>query len=647
MLKLKELASSSFFGSAGLYADWCNFAKMSEKRIDPIDGMAYTLEEMSDFFRGKYKKVAIKAYFENECTPVKGSKAPNSKAKAKEKAKATAKDKSAKSTGPGKPKRFTNESNAVVTDSIDGLVWSTPNMGRLDTFPDIKAVYRTDWDKSKVAIISGGGAGHEPMHGGFVGKGMLTAAVSGETFASPTIDAVLSAIVQVTGPKGCLVVIKNYTGDRLNFSLAAARARSQFGLNVQCVIIKDDVATVAERGIAGTLFVHKIAGAAAEAGESLEQVAALAQEVIDNTASMGVSFSSVLRLKPEMIAPGKMEIGLGIHGEPGARTENIARSAKIVDIILEEILHGGRMKAEAPEGYACLVNNLGGVPPQEMNIIVADLMKSKWADTIKLLVGPAPLCTSMDMNGVSLSLLRLNPSFAKYLKAETSVHLWPPALLPEYPKPIEGIKGLDPFENVIASTDKVVLEILEKVCKKLIDSKQVLNDLDAKVGDADCGSTMAAAGQGVLAMKDKLPLAEPKKFCQCLGAVLGRTMGGSSGVLMAIMWTGMANSFEKSCKTTWESGGAEAFRDGLQAMMDAGGASTGSRTMLDALVPASEALLAGRGFAGAKEAAGSGALATKNMAPRAGRSENVPEKAWRGVEDPGARAAALVFAELA
>eukprot|EP00421_Protoceratium_reticulatum_P059489 CAMPEP_0168494306 /NCGR_PEP_ID=MMETSP0228-20121227/71163_1 /TAXON_ID=133427 /ORGANISM="Protoceratium reticulatum, Strain CCCM 535 (=CCMP 1889)" /LENGTH=146 /DNA_ID=CAMNT_0008511109 /DNA_START=41 /DNA_END=478 /DNA_ORIENTATION=- len=141
------------------------------------------------------------------------------------------------------PKRFINSESDIVQDSIDGLIWSTPKLARLDTYPDIKVVFRC--------------------------KGMLTAAISGETFASPTIDAVLSAIVHVTGPKGCLLVIKNYTGDRLNFSLAAQRARTQFGLKVDMVITCDDVATVAERGIAGTLFVHKIAGAAAEAGKSL------------------------------------------------------------------------------------------------------------------------------------------------------------------------------------------------------------------------------------------------------------------------------------------------------------------------------------------------------------------------------------------
>merc|ERR1719265_2423732 len=129
-----------------------------------------------------------------------------------------------------------NAEDKLVQDAMDGLIWATPFLGRLDTYPSIKVIFRTDWDKDKVAVISGGGAGHEPLHGGFVGKGMLTAAVSGETFASPTIDAVLSAIVHVTGPKGCLLVIKNYTGDRLNFSMAAEQARAQFGLKVDIVI---------------------------------------------------------------------------------------------------------------------------------------------------------------------------------------------------------------------------------------------------------------------------------------------------------------------------------------------------------------------------------------------------------------------------
>lgn len=549
--------------------------------------------------------------------------------------------------GPANPKRFINDEDKIVQDCVDGLIWSTPKMARLSNYPDIKVVFRTDWNKDKVAIISGGGAGHEPMHGGFVGQGMLTAAVSGETFASPSIDAVLAAIVQVTGAKGCLLVIKNYTGDRLNFGLAAQQARANYGLEVETVVTKDDVATVAERGIAGTLFVHKIAGALAEQGASLAEVKAAAEAVIASTASMGVSFSSVRRLKAEMIEAGKMEVGLGIHGEPGARVEDISSASRVVDIIMEGIMAGDRMKAAASHGYACLVNNLGNVPPQEMCIVVAALMKSKWSSSIKLLVGPGALCTSLDMNGVSLSLLRLTPELAAGLVAPTSVPAWPQAIAPEFPVPVQGVAIKDPFDEVTPSKDEAVSAAMGRACEALIAAKAVLDELDSKVGDADCGATMAMAAGKILEAQSKMPLADPAKTCSCLGALCGKAMGGSSGVLLSIMFFGMAAHFEKSTAKSWAEGGAKAFTTGLNAMMAAGGASAGSRTMLDALIPAAEALREGKGLSAAKSAAEAGAMATKDMAPKAGRSENVPEAVWRGVQDPGAKAAAIVFGALA
>lgn len=174
-----------------------------------------------------------------------------------------------------------NEKESVVQEAIDGLLAANSNfITRLDGYPSTKVIVRKDWDKSKVAIISGGGAGHEPAHAGFVGEGLLTAAVSGEVFASPSVDAVLSAILHVTGEKGCLLVVKNYTGDRLNFGLAAEKAKTEYGLNIKMVIVGDDVAFGAgskqARGLAGTLLVHKIAGAAAQADSTLEVVHKLA-----------------------------------------------------------------------------------------------------------------------------------------------------------------------------------------------------------------------------------------------------------------------------------------------------------------------------------------------------------------------------------
>ena len=178
---------------------------------------------------------------------------------------------------------FMNKKEDIVTEAIDGAIAASGGaLSRLDGYPHIRVVVRSDWEKSKVALVSGGGSGHEPAHAGFVGQGMLTAAICGDVFASPSVDAVLAGILAVTGPAGCLLIVKNYTGDRLNFGLAAERARA-FGLNVRMVVVDDDIALPdlpQARGVAGTLFVHKVAGAAAEQGASLDEVAEAAERVI-------------------------------------------------------------------------------------------------------------------------------------------------------------------------------------------------------------------------------------------------------------------------------------------------------------------------------------------------------------------------------
>ena len=189
-------------------------------------------------------------------------------------------------------KHFINDRSAVVTEAVElAITLGEGKLARLDGYPSIKVVVRTDADRSRVAIVSGGGAGHEPAHAGFVGDGMLTAAVCGEIFASPSVDAVLAGILAVTGEAGCLLIVKNYTGDRLNFGLAAERARA-LGLDVAMVIVADDVAIAGAprpRGIAGTLFVHKVAGHLARAGASLAAVKEAAERVAGAVRSLGVS----------------------------------------------------------------------------------------------------------------------------------------------------------------------------------------------------------------------------------------------------------------------------------------------------------------------------------------------------------------------
>merc|ERR1712194_674366 len=179
------------------------------------------------------------------------------------------------------------------------------------------------------------------------------------------------------------------------------------------------------------------------------------------------------------------------------------------------------------------------------------------------------------MNGISISLLRLTPAFKKLMQANTPVGAWPKAVVPSFPTPTAGIKGLDPMEGVKPSSDAAVMANMEKICKALMDGKKLLDDMDAKM---------------VLADKDKYPLADAKATCSCLSAVLGQSMGGSSGVLTSILFMGMADAFAKSGKT-WKDGGGQALMAGLEQMMAAGGAQVGSRTMLDALVPAAQALI--------------------------------------------------------
>ena len=549
--------------------------------------------------------------------------------------------------GPSNPKYFQNESSTAVPEGIDGAVWATPNLTRLDAFPDIKVALRSDWDKSKVAVVAGGGCGHEPMSAGYIGQGMLTAAVSGEVFASPSETAVLAALCAVTGSAGCLLLCLNYTGDRLNFTLAAQKARDLHGLQVEIVIIDDDVATSAKRAIAGTVLVQKIVGAAAEAGLSLAEVKKVAQDAVDNVASLGVSFSTCGRRAPERMALDEMEVGLGIHGEAGASREKLKPAGQIVDLIVDMLLTSdlSKHKLATADGYVALVNNLGAVPPHEMGVLTQALMKSKVGSKIKLLVGPAPLCTSLDMNGFSISLLRATEQFHAFLTAPTMAPAWPGANVPNPPAPVPmpfSLEDVSYIAKAVPSSDPKVEACFDKICASLIAAKAELDALDAIVGDGDCGSTMATGATRLMEEKGKLPLADPEKLCRCLSDVLSTAMGGSSGVLFRIMFLGMAD-FLKSSPGAWSESGGAALQAGLDAMMAAGGAQEGYRTMLDSLCPAARVLKDGGDLAAALAAAEAGAEKTKSMAARAGRSENVPEAVLKDTPDPGAVAVVKVI----
>ncbi|MEO3991908.1 dihydroxyacetone kinase subunit DhaK [Pseudocitrobacter cyperus] len=540
---------------------------------------------------------------------------------------------------------FFNDRKQLVNDAIEGLVLSAPhgNLMRLDIDPAIRIVARSDWDKSRVAVISGGGSGHEPAHAGFVGKGMLTAAVCGDLFASPGVDAILNAIVAVTGDRGCLLIVKNYTGDRLNFGLAAEKAK-RYGLKVEMVIVADDIAlpdNKQPRGIAGTVLVHKIAGYAAEHGKSLSEVRDIAQQACDSVFSLGVAMESCNLPGSDdaegRIKPGMVELGLGIHGEPGASVVESHNSKALIDRLVQPL------KEQVGDArVAVLINNLGGVSALEMALLTKELAHSALQAQIAWLIGPAPLVSSLDMKGFSLSVLKLNPDFERALQADVETAGW---LKPVVFGPVKTVKHSRVYDGleIQPSDNPEVAARVEQITRTLIQLENRLNALDAKVGDGDTGSTFALGARDIAELLDKgeLPLNNGVQLLQLVGERLATVMGGSSGVLMSIFFTASGQSLQRGDTLP------NALLKGLTQMKHYGGADLGDRTMIDALQPALEALRDDN-LQSAARAAKAGAESTAAMQKAgAGRASYVNSQHLAGVTDPGALAVAEVFAALA
>lgn len=535
--------------------------------------------------------------------------------------------------------QFMNNREDIVTEAIDGLLrTSDGSLVRLDGYPHIRVVVRADWDKSKVALVSGGGSGHEPAHAGFVGRGMLTAAVCGDVFASPSVDAVLAGILAVTGSAGCLLIVKNYTGDRLNFGLAAERARA-FGLRVNMVIVDDDIALPdlpQPRGVAGTLFVHKIAGALAENGADLDAVSAAATRVITGTKSLGMSLDTCTvpgSPKENRIPQGKIEVGLGIHGEAGVEQVDYHNAKLAMKTVVDRL---APLMTEA--SYVVMLNNLGGTTVLEMSVLAKELSDSSISDKITLIVGPASLMTSLDMRGFSISVYPLRDDDESLLIADCGLSAWPGCKALSSISVIQlpdGLAPIRPMPSSHADTEK----FLRKCCDILIDAESELNALDTKSGDGDTGSTLAGAAKALISAMDNLPLADHTQLYRAIGLELSQAMGGSSGVLLAIFFAAAGDA--SSSGVTMHA----ALKSGLKRMQEIGGAKLGDRTMIDALEPALDALSDGIGAAA--KAAREGANHTAEMEKaNAGRAAYLSAQQLKGHVDPGAEAVALLFEKL-
>jgi dihydroxyacetone kinase len=557
-------------------------------------------------------------------------------------------------------KKLINDVSAVVPDMLDGLAALNPSLSLLQ---GSTIVVRADAEavaaRGEVALISGGGSGHEPAHGGYVGHGMLSAAVAGEVFTSPSTDAVLDAIRAVAGPAGALLIVKNYTGDRFNFGLAAEVARTE-GIPTEMVIVADDVALTASgdhagrRGLAGTVLVHKIAGAAAAAGRPLAEVARIAREVAASLGTMGVALTPCTvpaAGKPGFeLADGEIEWGLGIHGEPGVERGAMQPADAIVGRLLDKIV--GDLTLHAGERVALLVNNLGGTPSSELNVVASSALRNlaqrgieverAWAGTF---------LSALEMAGVSLTLLRVDDERLGWLDAVAHTSAWP-ALSGRVARVSVRRAPVTPerASGATLARDATLRRAIEAVCACLLKAEPVLTEMDQRVGDGDLGISLSRGARAVLQELDAYPSeAAPGAVLRSMSATLRRVVGGTSGPLYAVMLLRAAATLEEqsgdeAAAKQW----AAAFGAGVDGLMELGGAKPGDRTMVDALKPATDALQSAlvrpeetdAALKAAVDAATEGTAQTASMHPRRGRSSYVGDRAL-GHADPGAHAVTL------
>jgi triose/dihydroxyacetone kinase / FAD-AMP lyase (cyclizing) len=454
--------------------------------------------------------------------------------------------------------------------------------------------------------LSGGGSGHEPAHAGYIGDGMLAGAILGKVFASPSVNAILAGIRTCAGPHGLLLVIKNYTGDRLNFGMAAERAKSE-GFNVEMVVVDDDVA-LAEgkgitggRGVAGTVFVHKVAGCAAMNGASLKQVRDIAANVASKVKTLGAALTvcTVPGTKPtNRLNETNIEMAIGIHGEPGQVEDTSSRTTSLSSYISTSILNrilgsidtavdttdgaadgaaGGATSTVSPyypprsvvkrgDQVAVLINNLGGTSELEMLVFTKDVMNNLLERGIKPMrcyVGS--FMTSLEMTGVSVSLLPLEDwTWLSSLDTPTNASGWKRSTLHGEARSLlksDGNRRVIPYKSDDNSLHVTTTgggscvnsnTLIKSICERIIEIEPLLTEFDSKCGDGDCGLTMKSAAVHILALasKNEFKQDDCAMCCSQLAHAVSESMGGTSGAILEIMLRAMASYFHGKSPST-------------------------------------------------------------------------------------------------
>ncbi|GAB9467248.1 Dihydroxyacetone kinase [Globisporangium polare] len=583
-----------------------------------------------------------------------------------------------------KPRQLVKDATHIVRDMLDGLVAAQPHLVLVRGENVLLHREFRNIRERQVTLLSGGGSGHEPAHAGYIGEGMLTGVVCGNVFASPSTKQVLAAIRLAAGPKGCLVIVKNYTGDRINFGLAVEQAKAE-GFQVDMVVVGEDVAVVnanaGRRGLSGTVFVHKLAGAAAKSGKALDDIVQLVNGITsaNKIGTMGVAIKLCSLPGQEDrsrdLGDNEMEIGLGIHGEPGIEKRELQDIPTLTDMLLERIVSDSTsvgLKLKAGAKAVLMVNNLGSTTTMELFVVTkyaVQALKSKGIEVERVLVGS--FMTALDMGGFSLSLWDSNgdaellrlfdaPTTASgwnFIKYDPSANVDASASVIEPETPVDTAKKYVARPAQLTSSGLLLERAIQAACEKLIQSEPELTLWDSKVGDGDCGTTFKKAAETILAdLKAHYPLNDAAQTLLEIAQSVGKSAGGTSGVLYVIFFTAGALKLE-SFKDTDAAAWTASFRAGIAAIEKYGGASEGSRTMLDALLPAERALgepTHGESqgavlLAAAAKAAQDGAEATKKISTKQafGRSGYVGEEFSADVPDPGAKAVAFWISAVA
>lgn len=591
-------------------------------------------------------------------------------------------------------KKIMNTAESFVYDMCHGMAKAHPELEFVEKY---KVVKKKVIDRDKVTLISGGGSGHEPAHAGFVGTGMLDAAVCGDIFASPSQIQVYSALKMTASKKGTLMIVKNYSGDCMNFNNAGALAKED-GIQVDAVYVNDDIAvkdslyTVGRRGVAGTVFVHKIAGAAAEQGKSLAEVKAVAEKVIANIRSFGFALTSCTvpaAGSPTFeIGEDEMEFGVGIHGEPGRKREKLISADALAARIVPDI--AADLGLKAGEEIALLINGFGGSPLQELylfNNSVTNELEKAGVKIYKTLVGN--YMTSIDMAGASVTFLRLDDELKAYLDypvatpaitwggsskediaAREAIQALAKALNvtpATFAKKAEAVQeaaveeeaGSYAFEGKPVIGEKIntpgMGKLVELMADIIIENEVPFCKAD-RCGDGDFGMSIAKGFKQLKKDWDSRKKGDVGEFLISCSEVIMEYCGGASGPIWgsAFRYAGKAVKGKKEIDLADL---AAIFQAAVEGVQETGrksfgkGAVVGDKTLIDALVPAADTLTAAakegmKMKAAMKKAAAAaveGADKTKFIQAKMGRAGVTDSE---GYPDAGAYGLGVIFTEI-